>query len=606
MDSFKQLKIRLERLQKNPLFFWFSLAFLNILLFIPQSILNPAGIQWIPVPPVDGPRGWYDFAAFFIRRPNQDFFRIVAEYYFILLILFLTIKYNRLLWIKHVIPGIYLFLLIYHFYDAGMILVFGESPILYNDLMLLKGGFYLLVDIFFSRKVFAVLILILLAGLIIFLIPIYLKSISLGFKRFQSSRKFQTAGIILGIIIIINNLWFSFSDYRTTIQWISPKIISNVQKSIQLKEYFDNAVNREPDSTYYHFDQIRLSEKPNVYIFLIESYGRVLLENPETRPVYLEFMQSMQDSLESAGWKGKSTLSEAPIFGGRSWLSLGSIICGIPIKDQVIYSYFINHQENYPHLIHFFNQQGYQTIALQPLNRPRPGYSMSSYERFYQYDTYINAEDLEFDSPAFGFHNIPDQYSLNFSHEKYLKQLGQPYFLLFLTISSHSPWTFLPPYVKDWQEIQRSSIAALRKKYKNTSGRIEQTMQSNLISGVGLQEYLSLMFYELNILRDYILQKIPPNSIAVILGDHQPPIVTDQTSGFETPVHILSQDTVFLDYLTDYAFTEGIVLQEDQSANMSHAGLYSLLVRTLTQAYSDSPSLPPFLPEGSYLSIQRD
>jgi hypothetical protein len=520
--------------------------------------------------------------------------------------LFVLVRFNRFLWLRHFLTGIYLFLLIYHMYDAGMILLFGESPILANDLMLLKGGFYLMIDIFFSRKIIDVIMVLMILGGILLLVPYLFKAVFLGLQKYQKSNGFRIAGIAMGVVIILNNLWFSFHDFRPTIQWISPKIISNLQKSRQLNEYFKEATHRPADSTYYQYSQIHLSEKPNIYIFMVESYGRVLLDNPESRPVYQDFIMSMEDTLEGNGWKARSTFSKAPIFGGRSWLSMGSFICGIELKDQVIYSYFINRQKDYPHLIHFFNRQGYQTFALQPLNRSRPGYSLTSYERFYQYQTYIHAEDLNFDSSAFGFHKIPDQYSLNYTHDRYLKNLEEPYLLFFLTISSHSPWTFLPPYVTDWREIKTSSIQALREKYRHTSGRFKQTMQTHLISGVGLQEYLNLMFYELKIIRDYILQKMPENSIVIILGDHQPPIVTDQNDGFETPLHIISQDSVFLKNLDNSHFSGGLLLDSSSASTLTHAGIYSLLVRNLARTYSESRPLPPFLPEGTILSIQKE
>jgi hypothetical protein len=160
--------------------------------------------------------------------------------------------------------------------------------------------------------------------------------------------------------------------------------------------------------------------------------------------------------------------------------------------------------------------------------------------------------------------------------------------------------------VDDWREIKTSSIASLKEKYQKTTGRIQQTMQSHLISGVGMKEYLSLMFYELRTIRDYILQKMPPNSIAVILGDHQPPIVTNQNSGFDTPLHIISKDRQLLNNLSDYQFVPGFILNPESSPAISHAGIYSLLVRILTQTYSNQQPLPPYLPDGSYLSIQKE
>ena len=339
---------------------------------------------------------------------------------------------------------------------------------------------------------------------------------------------------------------------------------------------------------------------------MVESYGRILLDHPESHQAYFSVMQEIEDTLKQQGWHGQSILSEAPIFGGRSWLTMGSMITGVQIKDEAVYSYLINHTRGYPHLVHFFNQQGYHTFALQPLNRARPGFSMTNFEQFYQYQTYINFEDLDFDGPAFGFRNIPDQYSLNYAYQKYLKTAKGPKFLFFLTVSSHSPWLDLPPYEKDWRNIKTALQQRFKEKNTNISSKVQGTLRSKFSSGIGFSEYLDHIIYELKITRDFILNEIHPNSIVIILGDHQPPIITEENPSFSTPLHFISGDQELLQSLREYGFSSGLKLNPSLQAGMQHEGLYSLLIRVLAQNYSSSQNIPDYLPSGKSLSNNKD
>lgn len=602
MDSLQKLKRFLSQLKENPVFFWFSLILLNILLFLPQTLFSPAQVSWIPLPPLDAPRGWYDALLFFLRRENQDFFRLIAEYYLILVLLFVSLKLNWSAWIYRFITGSYIFLLTFQIYHNLMILLFGEPPILYNDLMLLKGAFYLIIDISLTKKLFEMMLVVLILGIVFSVIPFLFHGIRDGFRRFMHSRKFMIIGISIGFIIIINNLWFNFSDYRTTIHWISPKIVSTVEKSFKLRSFLHSITDSPADSTYYHYRNIRLEQRPDIYIFLVESYGRILLDHPQSREVYTHWMKSVEDTLSGERWNAYSTFSEAPIFGGRSWLTMGSFITGIHIKDEAVYSFLINRTRNYPHMVNFFNIQGYHTFALQPLNRVRPGFSMNSYEKFYQYQTLINFEDLDFDGPAFGFRNIPDQYSLNYANEKFLQKAGKPRFLFFLTVSSHSPWLDLPPYAENWRDIQAINRAQLQEKYQHTSEKLQETFKLNISTGTGINEYLEHMIYEIKMIRDFILNEINPNSIIVILGDHQPPIITEENPSFATPLHVISQDQEFLFSLQEYGFSTGLLLNPEQPSTMRHEGIYSLLVRLLSQHYTSEKNLPRYLQTGISIS----
>jgi phosphoglycerol transferase MdoB-like AlkP superfamily enzyme len=284
---------------------------------------------------------------------------------------------------------------------------------------------------------------------------------------------------------------------------------------------------------------------------------------------------------------------------------MGTLLAGTLIKDEVIYSYFMNRVKDYPHLIHFLNQQGYHTFALQPLNRTRPGYTLTSYEKFYQYKTYLNFEDLDFDGPAFGFRNIPDQYSLNYAYETYLKPASSPLFLFFLTVSSHSPWIDLPPYLKDWRSIKDQSQLRLAQKYSRTENKLRESFLSHFSGGIGLNEYLQHMIYELRMIQNFILTEAPENSLVIVIGDHQPPITVDPDPDFNTPLHIISQDEKFIHSFEPFGFVRGLNLDQGELQGIRHEGFYSLLIHILSENYAEQDSLPPYLENGIPLSITR-
>ncbi len=599
MAIFREIKEKSKEVQQNPLFFWVSLILLNVLLVLPEVLLYSGKVTWLPFPPLNAPRGWYDTVLFFFRRTNPDIYRLSAEYAIIVSLLYLLVRYRKNRWLERFLIGSYIFFLIYNFYDNLMIRLFGESPIIYNDLLLLKGAFYLLIDISLTSKIIEMTGMILLAILLLALIPFLFRGVTAGLEQHRNSGKLIVSFGVLWIFLISYTAWFKFHDFRAVIKWTTPKIIENAEKSLQLYSFLSGVKKTGIDSTYFSYRDVMLKKHPDIYIFMVESYGRILVDRPELRDSFLDFAATIEDTLVDEGWHARSTFSTSPITGGRSWLSMGSLINGMHMKYEAIYSYFLNKIENYPNLVSFMNHQGYHTFALQPLNRERPGYSMTSYEKFYQYQTYVNFGDLDFDGPAFGFRNIPDQYSLNYTREKFLQKSDKPVFLFFLTVSSHSPWIDLPPYVDNWVDLKNLASGRIEDKYGRTEDKIRETISSHFSSGIGWKDYLQHMKYELKVIRDFILEKAGEHSVVIVLGDHQPPIVNDENASFDTPLHIISRDTSLLNRFEDYGFREGLFPPASSLTPMRHEGIYSLLVHVLVQEYGmKGANLPEYKPEG--------
>jgi hypothetical protein len=84
----------------------------------------------------------------------------------------------------------------------------------------------------------------------------------------------------------------------------------------------------------------------------------------------------------------------------------------------------------------------------------------------------------------------------------------------------------------------------------------------------------------------------------VLMGDHQPPFVSDQTRSFDTPVHVLARDPSLLRELATQGFSRGLAIDPHAPAVTRHEALFSLLVRALSECCARSRQLPSYYPQG--------
>ncbi|GAB4379428.1 MAG: hypothetical protein Kow0042_28800 [Calditrichia bacterium] len=606
MDFIQKLKFHLYQLRERTFFWWIALFTLNALFLIPELIFNPESQQLFPIPSFHDPRGWYDAFLYYLRRENIDVFRVVVDYFVLLNLLALFARTRFFNLIRRISLGVFIFLLLFQIYDVAMFYIFAQHPILYNDIRLLLGGFYLLVDLSFSKLLITILMVIIPGIFIFLLIPFLFNSVVLHLRRKNIPRSFLIGSALIWILVLGLTLWFGFKNNKMAIRWITPKLITNLYESYQVSGYLDEVKKMPVDSTHYFFSDLNLVNKPNLYMIMIESYGKVLTQLPGLDSGYAQLMQKFEGQLEEHGWLAATNFSEAPISGGISWLSISTVLNGMKIKDQALYTYLLNQVRNLPNLIYFLKKQDYHTFNLQPMNRQRAGYSLDNYNAFYNFNTPIYFDSLNFEGNQFGFGFIPDQYCLFFTHEHYLKHTSTPYFLFFMTASSHYPWNNLPTYLDDWQSLRH-----LKDTEKDTSQlirKVEDTYHIRFFGEEHLQKYLQAMDYEFTYLTQYILNQAPENSWFIILGDHQPPIVTREEHGFQTPIHIISREPALVDFLRNHGFHAGMRKDPRESDTIKHEAIFSLLVRGLAYCYGQiSPdSLPAFQPEGVPLSLIRN
>ena len=398
--------------------------------------------------------------------------------------------------------------------------------------------------------------------------------------------------IALGLIAILVGASFpkQTADLCMPVSSVTAEVIGNIRRSLETRDYLENFVKIDPTDSY-NYTQYPLSETPDVFFIFIESYGSVVYKRSHFTPPYIEMLEAMEKGLADAGWAAVSTLSEAPTWGGGSWMSYTSALFGVLVEEQSKYDALKEKYSEleYPNIGRYFGTQGYDYVWVVPINRRLPENREKMDHKFYGADRWITFDSLDYEGPLFGWGpSAPDQFTFGFIQEFIAKQ-DAPSFLVYLTQNSHYPWTPLPPVLDDWRELENLDIQ---------DGVLSEAEKKGIPLGESRQNYLQAIDNSLNALEAFITSLENENSILVLIGDHQPPVVSRRDDGFGTMVHIISQDVNFLESFYEYGFVDGLVLNNEETT-IRHEGLYSLFVRNLISQYGKSPwLLPPYLPHG--------
>ena len=147
------------------------------------------------------------------------------------------------------------------------------------------------------------------------------------------------------------------------------------------------------------------------------------------------------------------------------------------------------------------------------------------------------------------------------------------------------PWTPLPEVTADWQSFNDAPPAPPPPAQRQPLDQMRQ-------------QYLASIEYELQMVIDFITTTADANDLFIIMGDHQPARVARYSDGWDTPLHIISQNAEFVATFEQVGFVPGLVTQA-QDATVHHEGLYSLFLRALLAQYGVEPNvLPAYQPDG--------
>ncbi len=289
----------------------------------------------------------------------------------------------------------------------------------------------------------------------------------------------------------------------------------------------------------------------DVLVVFLESYGRVVLDDPEFSESVRPVLEQGSADLAANGLHVQSTFLTSPTVGGISWLAHGTLLSGLWIDSQVRYDSLMMSER--PSLNRLFNNAGWRTVAVMP------AISMEWPEGdYFGYDEIFGAYDMGYKGKPFNWVTMPDQYVLAAFEKLERKDRSRPPVMAEMAlISSHAPWTPVPTIVP-WQAVGDGTIFNEQATAGDSPEVVWQDAQRIK------EQYRKSIEYAVSNLVSYAVNYGDDNLVLLILGDHQPaPLVTGDLTNHDVPVHIIARDPAVMAAIADWQWSDGLVPAAD-------------------------------------------
>lgn len=308
----------------------------------------------------------------------------------------------------------------------------------------------------------------------------------------------------------------------------------------------------------------------DVYLIAIEAYGYTTVSRPDLSRQIDPYRRQLEASFQRAGYGVVTNYFRSPVAGGYSWLAEATLLTGQWVDSQEKFEDLYG--AGLPSVSSLLHDAGYYTLTV------RPGTIHGEWPEgwdLYRLEEAITSynKDFGFAGPWFSFVPVTDQYALWTGHNRVMEltQPGgeaadRPLLVYYQLVSSHTPFSRIPPVIDNWNELGDGSI------YNRRSDEI-QLFDNTWTGGTQLDEgYVAALKYEFEVLSDYV-DRIMDHSrrpIFIMYGDHQPqrPVRT-RDAVLSTPMHVASRDESVLELFRSHGFEPGMV----GSQQPPHAGM---------------------------------
>ncbi|HEV8451090.1 MAG TPA: CDP-alcohol phosphatidyltransferase family protein [Gaiellales bacterium] len=279
----------------------------------------------------------------------------------------------------------------------------------------------------------------------------------------------------------------------------------------------------------------------DVLLVFVESYGQVAVQGSSFSPKVDGVLDAGTRQLQSAGFGARSGWLSSSTFGGISWLAHSTMQSGLWIDtpsryDQVVAS-------NRLTLSTAFKRAGWRTVGDVPSdNRPWPEGTS-----FYHFDKVYNRLNVGYHGPTYAYASMPDQYVyLALQRLELGKSDRPPLFAEVDLVSSHEPWTQVPPLI-EWNRVGDGSV--FYRLPVDMSGQNDGAQQG----------YGDSIEYTMSTLFSFVQHYARKNLVMVVLGDHQPATtVSGLGATHDVPISIIAHDPSVLQRIRGWGWVDGM------------------------------------------------
>jgi hypothetical protein len=295
-----------------------------------------------------------------------------------------------------------------------------------------------------------------------------------------------------------------------------------------------------------------LLEDRDLYLIIVESYGRTLLTNDSHRSLIEPFFDQSESFLQSRGYYVYSNFLDSPTTGGRSWLADSTLWTGVRIDSESLYQEMTGSRVK--NLMSYVEDAGYYRY----LTAPGTSYSSEEWRAYYDFDEYYFRHDFGYRGPLFTLGAMPDQFVLRQVRDlvaDHKEENETPVFVTAILVSSHVPFEQIPQYVDDWDGLGNGDIF-------NTLPMVR--FDNNWLSGGEYPEgYTAGIKYSLGATFEFIDRFVEDDGLVIVVGDHQPRLpVRERDAGSSVFVHAISKNRKLVKAFEVYGYERGLVPQQ--------------------------------------------
>ena len=283
----------------------------------------------------------------------------------------------------------------------------------------------------------------------------------------------------------------------------------------------------------------------DVLVVFVESYGRVAVEDSSFSSRIDSVLERGAAQLRAAGFSSRSAFLTSPTFGGLSWLAHSTLQSGLTVNGEWRYDQVV--RTGRVTLTRAFKRAGWRAVGAMPGNRR----AWPEGSTLYRYDRVYDRRNFGYRGPAFGLPPMPDQYTLLALQRRELaKRRRPPLFAEVDLISSHAPWTRIPPLIS-WDDVGDGSIFD-RLAAEESAGLFGDAEEASAAYAHSLEYSLSTIF-------SFVRRYGDDDLVLVVLGDHQPAtVITGDDASHDVPISVIAHDPEVIDQIAGWRWQDGI------------------------------------------------
>jgi phosphatidylglycerophosphate synthase len=277
----------------------------------------------------------------------------------------------------------------------------------------------------------------------------------------------------------------------------------------------------------------------DVLLVFVEGYGKLTLEGSPFSPGIDALLDGETRQLAGTGFSARSGWITSPGFGGGSWLAQSTLQSGTWVDTQGRYNELV--KTDRLTLTEAFRRAGWRTVADMPANDGDWSVGLS----FYHFDKIYDRQNVGYRGPKYAYASMPDQYVLRaLQRHELAKPHRRPLFAEIATVSSHEPWTRVPPLI-GWTRVGDGSI--FNRLPVDKSGLADPQ-----------QGYATSIKYSLRDLISFVEHYGGKNLVVVILGDEQPSRIVGGHPGHDVPISVIAHDPAVMSRIAGWGWADGM------------------------------------------------